>query len=74
MDALSVPAMRNGRCRIHGGKSTGPKTAEGRERIRRAQWRHGFYSQAAKAERAEARLVLRNVRSLIRQLRDVGQG
>jgi hypothetical protein len=23
------PAMRNGRCRMHGGMSTGPKTAEG---------------------------------------------
>lgn len=25
-----APAMTNGRCKLHGGKSTGPKTAEGR--------------------------------------------
>jgi hypothetical protein len=36
---------RNGRCRMHGGLSTGPKTAAGRDRIREAnrrrwqQWR-----------------------------------
>jgi len=28
---------RNGRCRLHGGLSTGPRTAEGRMRIRQAQ-------------------------------------
>jgi hypothetical protein len=30
-------AMRNGKCRMHGGLSTGPKTAEGRARIAAAQ-------------------------------------
>lgn len=35
-------ALANGRCRLHGGRSTGPKTAEGRARISEAQkarWR-----------------------------------
>ena len=35
------PAMRNGRCRMHAGKSTGPRTAEGLERLRAARTRHG---------------------------------
>ncbi len=26
-------ALTNGRCRLHGGKATGPKTAEGRARM-----------------------------------------
>jgi hypothetical protein len=39
------PAMRNGRCRMHGGKSTGPRTPEGLERSRRANWKHGAYSR-----------------------------
>jgi len=33
--------MANGKCRLHGGMSTGPKTAEGRARIAaatRAKW------------------------------------
>ncbi|MGE0119887.1 MAG: HGGxSTG domain-containing protein [Dongiaceae bacterium] len=28
------PAMPNGRCRMHGGKSTGPRTEEGRSALR----------------------------------------
>ena len=35
------PAMSNGRCRLHGGLSTGPKTAEGIERIQMAVTKHG---------------------------------
>ena len=30
---------RNGRCKMHGGRSTGPLTAEGRRRIAEAQRR-----------------------------------
>ena len=30
-----------GRCRMHGGKSTGPRTPEGIERCRKANWKHG---------------------------------
>jgi hypothetical protein len=47
--ACKSPAMPNGRCRMHGGKSTGPRTAEGLERMRRANTRHGSYSEAANA-------------------------
>jgi hypothetical protein len=31
--------MPNGRCKDHGGKSTGPRTPEGLERSRRANWK-----------------------------------
>jgi hypothetical protein len=36
--------MKNGRCKFHGGLSTGPRTPEGLERSRRARWKHGVYS------------------------------
>ena len=42
--------MPNGRCRLHGGLSTGPRTAEGLARSRRARWKHGRYSAEAKRE------------------------
>ena len=42
------PAMANGRCRMHGGKSTGPRTAEGLERLRAARTRHGGYGKEAR--------------------------
>jgi hypothetical protein len=57
------PAMRNGRCRLHGGLSTGPKTAEGIERIRRAVTKHGRYSKRGKAERTEYRHLLRDTQN-----------
>ena len=60
-----APAMKNGRCRVHGGPSTGPKTAEGLARSKRATWKHGFYSAEAKAERREARALARALRDLI---------
>ncbi len=63
--ACKGPAMRNGRCRMHGGASTGPRTAEGLARIRKARTRTGLYSaemmemRRLSAElREEARLLL----------------
>ncbi len=34
--------MRNRRCRMHGGASTGPRTPEGLARIRAARTTHGM--------------------------------
>jgi hypothetical protein len=62
------PAMENGRCKLHGALSTGPKTAAGIERIRRAVTKHGYYSRAAREERQQSRALLRQVRSLLRRV------
>ena len=62
--------MANGRCRLDGGLSTGPKTAEGIACIRRAVTKHGRYSAAAKLERQQFRELLRGSRSLFRHIRD----
>ena len=68
--ACQCPAMRNGRCRRHGGLSTGPKTPEGLERIRRAATKHGRYSRAAKAERRHLSQLLKDCGAVLTQLRD----
>jgi hypothetical protein len=57
-------AMPNGRCKVHGGKSTGPRTPEGLERSRRANWKHGYYSREAKAERSRVRAAMLALRYL----------
>jgi hypothetical protein len=57
-------AMPNGRCKVHGGKSTGPRTPEGLERSRRANWKHGHFSREAKAERSRVRAAMLAVRYL----------
>ena len=63
-----APAMPNGRCRMHGGKSTGPKTAEGIARIKAARTIHGRYSRELaelRREMVEWDRVLREVRALV---------
>lgn len=41
-----APAMKNGRCRVHGGTSTGNPKAEGNK----SALKHGFYSDALQPE------------------------
>jgi hypothetical protein len=49
-----APAMRGKkRCRLHGGKSTGPKTTEGLERSRTSRLRHGLYSKNFEKEKKD---------------------
>jgi hypothetical protein len=62
------PAMANGRCRMHGGKSTGPRSIEGLERSRKANLKHGFYSEEAIAERKEAKALLNKTGEFIEKL------
>lgn len=64
--------MPNGRCRMHGGKSTGAKTQEGLERIRKARTKHGRYSAEAIKERRLMRNFLRQSRDLIAELKKLG--
>jgi hypothetical protein len=39
------------RCKWHGGASTGPKTKEGKDRIRAAHWKDGSETCEARTER-----------------------
>src|SRR5258705_2404910 len=59
------PAMRNGRCKQHGGMSTGPPTPEGLERSRGARGKHGLYSAENRKTRREARALIRSILATI---------
>lgn len=51
------PALKTSRtqkCQAHGGRSTGPKTAEGKARIAALHTVHGQETRAKRAERSEA--------------------
>ena len=61
--------MANGKCRMHGGQSTGPRTAEGRERCRAAPLKHGQRSAAVTAERRSLTAQVRELRAKNRDLR-----
>jgi hypothetical protein len=76
-----APAMKNGRCRMHGGCSTGPKTPEGLARSQKANWKHGRCSEKARADSSEVRAglawagrfftMLRNLPRLDRLLNEI---
>ena len=51
--------MRNGRCRMHGGTSTGPRTSAGLAGSALANWKHGRYSAKARQEAKLLRQFLR---------------
>ena len=55
---------------MHGGGSTGPKTAEGIARVRAARWKHGEHSASAKASRAALRAFIRQTRDLIKTVNE----
>jgi hypothetical protein len=63
--ACRQPAMKNGRCRFHGGKSTGPRTAAGLERARTARLVHGFRSAEIIDLRKAAAATSRRLRALL---------
>jgi hypothetical protein len=51
------PALKKSKtqkCQFHGGRSTGPKTAEGKARIAALHTEHGRETRAKRAERSEA--------------------
>ena len=63
------PAVkRTGRCARHGGKSTGPRTAEGRARIAAAQTKHGRLTKEKRAEARQRAQVGREIRAELRSI------
>ena len=67
---------KNGRCRLHGGASTGAKTLEGRERISQANLRHGKYTkdklEKQRMNAAKGREIRKELRQMERELVAVG--
>jgi hypothetical protein len=56
--------MPNGRCRLHGGSSTGPRTPEGLARIRAARTIHGGRGAGA----CELRALIRELKAETKRL------
>jgi hypothetical protein len=61
-------AMRNARYRLHGGKSTGPRTPEGIERIRKVRTIHGRRSAKMIALRREMAQWVKLARETIQKV------
>lgn len=65
-------AMANGRCRMHGGKSTGHKTEEGKRNHALAVTTTGLYTNKALEERRQARKLLNDTKLLLSSLQRGG--
>ena len=63
------PAMANGRCRMHGGKSHGPVTEAGLARSRKARYKTGRYSAENEALRQEIRTAMAGFQATLTWLR-----
>jgi len=63
------PAVQlTGRCSRHGGKSTGPRTEEGRARIAAAQTKHGGLTKERRAEAKRNAEVGRQIRAELAEI------
>lgn len=60
------PAMKNGRCRMHGGKSTGAPCGE-----KHGRYKNGLYTKQRKMERAETSKLIKAAKSLIYQANEL---
>ena len=59
---------RNGKCRLHGGNSTGPRTEAGRARLVSSKIKHGKFT---KEKRAEARRFAEQGRQMRGELKEL---
>ncbi len=55
------------RCRMHGGGSTGPRTPEGMERMRRSKIKHGLKTKEAREVRKAIRELNRLCAAMVRE-------
>ena len=68
--ACKNPAMKNRtRCKLHGGKSTGPRTPEGKARVAAAHTKHG---RRSKAHMEKVRQINADLRRVIQQGKQAG--
>ena len=57
---------RNGRCRLHGGASSGPRTEQGRAKIAAANTTTGQHTRAMIARRREGAKIANGLRDRLR--------
>ena len=65
------PIAGKRRCRLHGGMSTGARTASGRGRIAKAQLKHGRYVNW-RERREREKYYFREIRRIMREAEEAG--
>ena len=67
-ECQSAAYKHNGRCALHGGRSTGPKTQRGLQRISEANLKHGRQTKDKLAAQRHAAEVGRRVRGELKRI------
>ena len=67
-ECQSAAYKQNGRCALHGGRSTGPKTQRGLQRISEANLKHGRQTKDKLAAQRHAAEVGRRVRGELKRI------
>ena len=65
------PIKGKRRCRLHGGLSSGPKTAEGRARISAANTKHGRY-KGWRAHREKEKYYFGEIKRIMKEAKEAG--
>jgi len=60
--------LKTGRCRLHGGLSTGPRTEEGLKKSQKANYKHGHYSQEVRKSMLEIKALLKASKKILKSL------
>lgn len=61
-------AMQNGRCHLHGGKSTGAKTLDGKLRQKMASWKHGLRSKEVIHESKQVKVLMAEHKKFLQEI------
>lgn len=61
-------SKQNGRCKLHGGKSTGPQTQAGRDKLAQLHLKHGKLTKQKRQEAKKRAEVGREVRAEVKRI------
>lgn len=65
------PAMKNGKCRLHGGLARGPKSKEGIERIKATRTKHGLYTKSSLEQKRILRSLIQESKNLLMSFNEI---
>lgn len=63
LKSCEAPAMPNGRCRMHGGKSTGAPSGN-----KHGKYKNGYYTKTAIEERRQLHNLIKQVKNSLKDL------
>lgn len=70
----AISTSKKSKCQFHGGRSTGPRTQEGLDRIRAAHWKHGESTKVVREKQSAKNLMFCYLEDLVNHLHLISAG